>query len=304
MTVRDNGIVIDEVQRVPELFSYIQGIVDETNKNGRFILTGSQNFLLLEQISQSLAGRAALFNLLSFSISEILSGFPIADDFTQLAFTGTYPRIYDQNLNPSEWYPSYISSYIERDVRQIENIKDLNKFQTFLRLCAGRVGQLLNASAIANDIGVSYKTIQSWISVLEASFIIFLLQPFYRNFNKRLTKSPKLYFYDTGLVCSLLGIRSAEELNFHYLKGEIFESLVISELKKHLANTNHPAALYFWRDKSSNEIDCLIDSGSGVKAVEIKSSTTVNPAFFKSLEYWQKLTGTAAEHSYLVYGGA
>ncbi|MFQ5639447.1 MAG: ATP-binding protein [bacterium] len=193
---------------------------------------------------------------------------------------------------------------MERDVRQIENIQDLNKFQIFLRLCAGRVGQLLNASAMANEIGVSYKTIQSWISILEASFIIFLLQPFYRNFNKRLTKSPKIYFYDTGLICSLLGIRSADELNFHYLKGEIFESLVISELKKRLANANHPASLYFWRENSAHEIDCLIDSGSGVKAVEIKSSTTVNPAFFKGLQYWQKLSGNAPERCYLIYGGA
>lgn len=178
LTRHQNGMVIDEVQRIPALFSYIQGIVDETGKNGRFILTGSQNFLLLEQVSQTLAGRAALFHLLPFSLAEIATGFPITDNFVDYAFTGTYPRIYDQQLQPTDWYPWYISSYIERDVRQLENVKDLSKFHTFLKICAGRVGQLFNASAIANEIGVNYKTIQSWLSILEASFIIFLLAPF------------------------------------------------------------------------------------------------------------------------------
>jgi predicted AAA+ superfamily ATPase len=303
LTAHESGIVIDEAQRVPELFSYIQGIVDETGKNGRFILTGSQNFLLLEQISQTLAGRAALFHLLPFSITEIASGFPIEDNFAQYAFTGTYPRIYDQQLQPSDWYPWYIASYIERDVRQIENVKDLNKFQTFLKLCAGRVGQLFNASAIANEIGVNYKTIQSWLSVLEASFIIFLLPPFYKNYNKRLTKSPKIYFYDTCLICSLLGIRSAEELNFHYLKGEIFESLVISEIKKCLVNTNSHAGLYFWRDSTGHEIDCIVETSMKPTAVEIKSSTTMHADFFKGLQYWQELTDDSTDHSVLVYGG-
>ncbi|MBN1552640.1 ATP-binding protein, partial [bacterium] len=194
------GIIIDEVQRVPELFSYIQGIVDETGELGKYILTGSQNFLISEQISQSLAGRAAQFNLLPFSISEISSGFPVADNFAELAFKGTYPRIYDHQLMPTDWYPWYIGSYVERDVRMIENVKDLNKFQIFLKICAGRVGQIFNASAIANEIGVNFKTVQSWLSILETSFIIFLLQPYYKNFNKRLIKSPKIYFYDTGLI--------------------------------------------------------------------------------------------------------
>lgn len=303
LTAHKTGVVIDEVQRIPELFSYIQGIVDETGKNGRFILTGSQNFLLLERISQTLAGRAALFHLLPFSISEIGSSFPIGDNFNQYAFTGTYPRIYDQQLQPTDWYPWYISSYIERDVRQIENVKDLNKFQTFLKLCAGRVGQLFNASALANELAVNYKTIQSWLSILEASFIIFLLPPFHKNYNKRLIKSPKIYFYDTGLICSLLGINSAEELNFHYLKGAIFESLVISEIKKYLANTNNRARLYFWRDSTGHEIDCIVETGMKVTAVEIKSSTTMNADFFRGLQYWQELTGDSAGNSVLVYGG-
>ena len=304
LTAYEKGVIFDEAQRLPDLFSYIQGLVDETRAPGRYILTGSQNFLLLEKISQSLAGRAALFNLLPFSISEIMPAFPVDDDFTRLAFTGAYPGIYDRRLNPPEWYPSYISTYVERDVRQVENIRDLNKFHAFLRLCAGRVGQLFNASAIANDLGVSYKTVRSWLSVLEASFIIFLLPPFYKNFNKRVIKSPKLYFYDTGLVCSLLGIHSPRDLQLHYLKGEIFESLIISELKKRLAHANRPDRLYFWRDRSGREIDCLIEAGTQIKTVEIKSGVTIHPAFFKNLRYWQKLSGDSPDYSYLVYGGS
>ncbi len=304
LKTQKKGLIIDEVHRLPELFSYIQGMVDEDGRKGQFILTGSHNFLLMKGISQSLAGRAALFHLLPFTLSEISSKFPVADDFSQLAFTGTYPRIYDQQLDPRDWYPSYISAYIERDVRLLENIRDLHKFHAFIRLCAGRIGQVFNASAMGNEIGVSYKTVQAWVSILEASFILFLLQPYHKNFNKRLTKSPKLYFYDTGLVCSLLGIRSAEELSSHYLRGELFECLVIADLKKRLVNMNSQAELFFWRDSSGNEIDCLIDFGVRQKAVEIKSSTTVNPAFFKNLTFWQKLTGAAPEDCFLIYGGA
>ncbi len=297
------GIILDEAQRLPDLFSYIQGIVDETNMPGRYILTGSQNFLVMEKISQSLAGRAALLTLLPLTTTEIMSVYPVGNDFTQLAFRGSYPRLYNEDLEPQEWYPSYIASYVERDVRQLENIRDLNRFHAFLQLCAGRVGQLFNASAIGNELGVSYRTILSWISILEASFIVFLLQPYYKNFNKRIVKSPKLYFYDTGLVCSLLGIQSPKDLALHYLRGAIFESFVISELKKRLFNAAHPAQLYFWRDRSGHEIDCIIDFGTYAKAIEIKSGTTVIPDFFKNLEFWQKLTQSSPEHAYLVYAG-
>jgi len=303
LATQNHGMVIDEIHQVPDLFSYIQGLVDESRRPGRFILTGSQNFLLLAKITQTLAGRAALFHLLTFSIKEIVSYLPLADDFMLYAFAGSYPRIYDQKLQPTDWYPWYISSYIERDVRQIIGVKDLNKFQMFLKICAGRVGQLFNASAIANEIGVNYKTIQSWISTLEASFIIFLLAPFYKNYNKRLTKSPKIYFYDTGLICSLLGIHSAEALNLHYLRGEIFESLIISEMKKHLVNTSHASNLYFWRDNSGHEIDCIVAANSRTIAVEIKSSTTIHADFFKSLSYWQKLSHCSNDDLALVYGG-
>jgi len=297
------GLVLDEVQRAPELFSYIQGIVDETQKPGQFILTGSQNFLLLEKISQSLAGRVSLFNLLPFSFQEIHSKFPIAENYLPTLFKGAYPRLYDQSLEPYEWYPSYIQSYIERDVRQILNVKDINKFQTFVKLCAGRIGQLFNASSIATEIGVDYKTVQSWLSILEASFIIFLLPPYYKNFNKRLVKSPKLYFYDTGLACSLLGIHSAEDLLTHFLKGELFESFIMAELFKQKYHKNLQIDFYYWRDNAGHELDCLIEDGVQLHAVEIKSGTTIHPDFFKGLNFWQQLTGAEAKNCFLVYGG-
>jgi len=278
-------------------------LVDESRKLGCYTLTGSQNFQLIEKISQSLAGRAAVFHLLPFSIGEIASGFAISKSFTSLAFRGTYPRIYDQELQPVDWYPSYISSYIERDVRQIENIKDLHKFQIFLKLCAGRVGQIFNATAMGNEVGVDHKTIQAWMSVLEASFILFFVPPYHHSFNKRLIKSPKIYFYDPGLICSLLGIRSADELETHPLRGEIFESLIISELRKHINNTGNHGALYFWRDLTGHEIDCIIESGSKTIAIEIKSSTSINPSFFKGLRYFQNLSGLPPKYSTLIYGG-
>ncbi len=298
-----SGLILDEIQRAPELFSYIQGYVDEQQRPGQYILTGSQNFLLLEQISQSLAGRVALFNLLPFSVSEIHSEYPLPDSYLPLMFQGTYPRLYDKHLQPNEWYPSYIQSYLERDVRQIINVKNLNKFQTFLKLCAGRIGQIFNASSIATEIGVDYKTVQSWVSILQASFIIFLLQPYYKNFNKRLVKSPKLYFYDTGLACSLLGIRSQEDLMVHYLKGELFESLVISELFKKKFHQQHPVDFYYWRENSGHEIDCLVESGTTLQAVEIKSGMTINSDFFKGLKFWQNLTGANSKQCFLIYGG-
>ena len=297
------GLILDEVQRAPELFSYIQGIVDEQQTPGHFILTGSQNFLLLENISQSLAGRVSLFTLLPLSLDEINSQYPLADNSLATILKGGYPRLYDKELQPNELYPSYIQTYIERDVRQIVNVKNIHLFQTFIRLCAGRIGQIFNASSLANEIGVDYKTIQSWMSILQASYIIFLLQPYHKNFNKRLVKSPKIYFYDTGLACSLLGIRSEEDLQVHFLKGELFESLVISELFKQKFHNNLPTNFYYWRDNSGHEIDCIIEDGPRLKAVEIKSGITINSSFFKGLDFWQKLTGAEAGHCFLVYGG-
>jgi len=225
------GAVLDEIQRTPELFSYIQGIVDK-NKKAHFVLSGSQNFLLLENISQTLAGRSAILKLLPFSISELQNEKLVPDTYEQLIFTGMYPGIYDRDIGPEYFYPSYISTYVERDVRQIKNIENLNSFSNFLQLCAGRTGQVVNINSLATDAGISPNTARSWLSILEASFIIYFLQPYYENFNKRIIKSPKLYFYDTGLVCSLLGIRSADQVRTFHSKGALFENLIITDLIK------------------------------------------------------------------------
>ena len=303
LQTNSDGIVLDEIQHTPELFSYIHGIVDDNKKPGQYILTGSHNFMLLEKISQSLAGRVSLFNLLPFSLSEINSVYPLPDNYLPTLFKGSYPRLYDQGLHPNEWYPSYIQSYIERDARQIVNIQNLNKFQMFVKLCAGRIGQLFNASSIATEIGVDYKTIQAWISVLQTSFIIFLLPPYHKNFNKRLVKSPKLYFYDSGLACSLLGIRSPDDLLVHFLRGELYESFIMSELHKQNVHSNRQINFYYWRDSAGHEIDCIYEQQSQLNAIEIKSGMTINSDFFRGLEFWKKLTGASVEQCSLVYGG-
>ncbi len=219
------GVILDEVQHVPDLFSYIQVIVDE-NRQARFILTGSSNFLLMERISQSLAGRTAVLTLLPFSFEELPPG---PEAYEERIFCGGYPPLYDRGLTPTDFYPAYIQTYVEKDVRLLKNIGDLNAFIQFTQLCAGRIGQPINYASLASDAGISPNTAKSWLSVLEAAYVLYRLQPFYRNFNKRLIKSPKLYFYDTGLACSLLGIRSAEQVGLHYLKGALFENLIISE---------------------------------------------------------------------------
>ncbi|MCK5838673.1 MAG: ATP-binding protein, partial [Bacteroidales bacterium] len=255
------GAVFDEVQHVPELFSYLQSVVDETDLTGRFILTGSQNFLLLEKITQSLAGRVGVFKLLPFSLPELNRANINIDDALSYIFNGSYPRCYDKNIPPGIYFPSYIQTYIDRDVRQIKNITDLNLFSRFIRLCAARTGQLLNLSSIATDCGISHSTARSWLSILEASYIIYLLKPHHSNFNKRLVKMPKLYFYDSGLLCSLLGIININQLRTHYLRGGLFENMVISEILKYYFNRGIEPPVYFWRDKHGHEIDCLIDMG-------------------------------------------
>ncbi|HEY5123311.1 MAG TPA: ATP-binding protein, partial [Ignavibacteria bacterium] len=282
-------IIIDEAQYAPNLFSYIQTTVDEKKINGSYILTGSQNFLLHEKISQSLAGRVIIFNLLPFSYDELRNTKYKINKLSELIVKGFYPRIYDSGLNSSDWYPSYIQTYLERDVRQIINVGDINTFRNFLRICAGRSGQVLNLSSIGNDLGISYQTVKKWLSVLEQSYIVYFLQPYYKNFNKRIIKSPKLYFYDTGLVCSLLGINSPESYELHFLKGNIFETFVISEFLKNKFNTGSNNELYFWRDSNGNEIDCIISHGLNLKAIEIKSGETIKSEFFKTLYLWNNL---------------
>jgi predicted AAA+ superfamily ATPase len=301
----NKGVIIDEAQRVPNLFSYIQTVVDTHNKAGMFILSGSQNFLLNEKISQSLSGRVAILNLLPFSIEE-LQGTSFEETLSQYCtalFKGFYPRIYDFQLDPRDWYPGYVQTYLERDVRQIKNITDLGLFRRFMRLCAGRNGQVLNLSALAVDCGITHNTVKSWLSILEASFIIFLLKPHFKNFSKRLIKMPKLYFFDQGLVCYLLGIENERQVETHYLRGALFESMVISEFFKYRFNRGHDPNCYYWRDKTGHEIDCILESGETLIPVEMKSGETVKNAFFNELAYWNSLSGQNPDKSFLIYGG-
>ncbi len=296
-----SGIIIDEIQVFPELFSYIQTISDTRNQTGEFILTGSQNFLLSAKISQSLAGRVFVSHLLPLSFMELQQANLLSDPYEAYLFKGFYPRIYDRDIEPSMFYPSYIQTYAERDIRQIVNVSDLYLFRKFMRLAAGRIGQLLNYSNLANELGVDLKTVKSWFSILETSFIAFFLQPHYQNFSKRLVKTPKLYFYDTGLACNLLGIKRPEDLDTHWAKGSLFENMLIADLVKNYFNRAETAPLYFWRDNTGNEIDCLIEQNELIKCLEIKSAATVSSDFFKGLDFYRKLNEKAK--TYLIYGG-
>ncbi len=296
-----NGAIIDEAQRVPELFSYLQQVLDESNEKGRFILTGSNNFLMLENISQSLAGRIGYLELLPFSYNEIQK-IPDRDlHLNQMIFSGGYPAITFDGVSPEFWFPSYIRTYIERDVRQVKNITNLNLFQKLLYLCAARTGQQLNLNNLAIECGVDHKTIGAWIGILQASYVIHLLPPFYNNFSKRIIKSPKLYFYDTGLACALLGITSPEQLNMHSSRGALFENYIINELIKTRFNKGLRSNLFYWRDVSGHEIDVVVDHGSSAIGIELKSGMTVVPDFFKGLTFWQSLT--KYEKCYVIYGG-
>ena len=296
------NLFLDEVQKVPVLFSYMQSIVDSNNIPGQFILSGSQSFLLNEKISQSLAGRAAILELLPFCRKELENVNEISDSDIDFIIHGGYPRIYDAKISPSDFYPSYIRTYVERDVRPIQNIPDLSLFQRFLKLCAGRIGQLINLSSLATDCGISVNTAKGWLSILEQSYIVFVLRPHFQNFSKRLVKMPKLYFYDTGLACSLLEIENTNMLVNHYLRGGLFENLVIMELLKNRFNEGKTSNIYFWRNNHGNEIDCIIQKANVLTAIEIKSGKTFHPQFLKGLDYWEKLSGNKNE-MYLVYGG-
>ena len=295
------GAILDEVQRVPELFSYLQEILDNSKTKGLFILTGSNNFLLQQNISQTLAGRIGYINLLPFSVSELQSvkKLPKTDD--ELMLKGFYPPIYDQKIPPVDWCPNYIRTYIERDVRQIKGISDLIIFERFIKLLAGRNAQELNNSALAVETGVDVKTIQSWIGILESSFIIYLLKPHHKNFNKTIVKRPKIYFYDTALVCSLLGIKDKTQLSTHPLRGAIFEGMVITELVKHRTNAGQEINLYYWRDKTGHEIDIIIDMGTKLLPIEIKSGKTISSEFYKNIRYWMELS--KEKKSILLYAG-
>jgi uncharacterized protein len=300
------GAILDEAQHAPDLFSYIQTIVD-TQPDVQFVLTGSANFLLMEKISQTLAGRSAILNLLPFSLTELTAAGHTFVQYEEAIFTGQYPPIYDRQIPPADFYPAYLQTYVERDVQLLKNISDLNTFVQFVQLCAGRTGQLLNYSSLANDAGISTNTAKAWLSVLETSFVVYQLRPYHQNFNKRLVKSPKLYFYDTGLACSLLGIQSADQVTSHYLKGALFENLVINEFIKRSFNQGQRQYPYFWRDNHGKEVDCLLVDGEQVTAVEIKAGKTITESYFRNLRYWQKLQEaspiTQPGKNVVVYGG-
>ncbi|MCA9770574.1 ATP-binding protein [Candidatus Dependentiae bacterium] len=296
-----SGIIIDEFQHVPELLSYIQTIVDAQQKPGYFILTGSQNFLMNEKISQSLAGRVSIHILLPLSTNELKKSNIALPDIEQMLYNGCYPALYAKNIPADLLYKNYLQTYIERDVRQLAQVGDLTTFQTFISLCAARVGQLLNISSLGNECGVSDSTVKRWISVLEASYVLFLLRPYHNNFGKRLVKSPKMYFYDSGLICYLLRIKK-EQLAIHPTRGNIFESFVISDMLKWYHNHGQLPLVYFWRDKAGHEIDCLLQDGNRLVPIEIKSSRTPNNRFFENIEYWQKLTNNK-EKNFVVYAG-
>lgn len=298
----ENGAVFDEIQRAPELLSYLQVLVDEQKKVGQFILTGSHQLRLHEAVSQSLAGRTAVLKLLPFSLREL------KQDNHQLSLDqqllkGGYPRLYEIDLVASKYYSAYCQTYLERDVKLLINIKDLSLFQRFMRLCAGRVACVFNASDIAKELGVSSHTINEWASVLEASFLIFKLPPYFENIGKRLIKSPKFYFTDVGLACYLLGIENINQLERDPLRGQLVENLVILELLKTRYNSGLEPNLFFYRDQSQLEVDAIIQNGSELISIEIKSSTTFRAEFIKSLEKFQQLTHRTISKSYLVYAG-
>lgn len=299
-----HGIILDEFQYVPEILSYIQLEVDEKDRPGYFVLTGSQNFLMNSSITQSLAGRVGILTLLPFSMHELQKSNILEENYSKLILNGFYPRIYAKDIAPADLYPSYINTYVERDVRQLVNVTDLNTFQKFLALCAGRIGQLLNLTEIAMNCGISAPTAGKWLSILEASYILFRLQPHFNNYNKRITKTPKLYFYDTGLACSLLQINSPDTLTLNPFRGPLFENLIISDLYKQYFNKGQRPPLYFWRNNNGLiEVDCLADTGNTLVPIEIKAGETISGSFFSGITKFNELSGTNSEDNYIVYGG-
>ncbi len=297
-----DGAILDEIQRAPELLSYIQSIVDERHEKGLFILTGSHQLALHAAITQSLAGRTALLTLLPLSLAELQSR-NITYSLDELLFTGGYPRIYQDHLDPTQVYRQYLQTYVERDVRQLIQIKDLLLFQQFIKLCAGRIGQIINFQSLSNELGVSNQTVKQWISILEASFIIFRLPPYFENLGKRTLKSPKIYFTDTGLACYLLDIDSAKQVQRDPLRGHLVENFVILEMLKHRYNQALDPRLYYYRDNHQHEIDVIFKQGHDLIPIEIKSSQTFHPQFLKGLDYFQKLVGDRCPRGYLIYTG-
>jgi hypothetical protein len=295
------GMILDEVHNTPEILSYIQRMVDE-HPDKRFILSGSSNFALLKKVSQSLAGRSGVFELLPLSFDELTDDSHLKEIDT-LLYNGLYPAICSGKNIPRFLYPSYIKTYLEKDVRDLLAVKDMMQFSIFLRLCAGRIGSIYNASDIANEVGVTVKTIQSWVSILQASYILYLMPPYYENSRKRLTKSPKLYFCDTGLACALLGIETPEQIAFHKMRGHLFENLIVMELLKHRLNEGKESNLYFYRDSNQNEVDILMGNLDNMEAIEVKSSMTYSPDFEKKLKKIDDWITPNVTHRTVVYSG-
>jgi predicted AAA+ superfamily ATPase len=291
----DRHVIFDEAQRVPDLFSYLQVKTDTDGLMGQYILSGSQNFLLLEKITQSLAGRVAMYKLLPFSHAEMLQAdtTSLPQDIEAAIFKGGYPALYDRNLPTARFFQNYIETYVERDVRNVLNIRDLTSFQNFMRLCAGRVGQPLNIQSLSTDAGISVPTVKNWLSILEASFILFLLPPFFENINKRQIKSPKLYFYDTGLLCNLLGLNEGSQVTQYHQRGSLFENMVIVEMMKNRINHDRSADFYFWQNAQRIEVDLVEIEGLNTNLYEMKYSFTPSADFFKGM---QAFRSDAPEH--------
>lgn len=299
----DKYVIFDEVQRVPFLFSYLQTKVDEDQIMGQYIISGSQNFHLMQNITQSLAGRVAIFKLLPFDISEMRSADLLPDDYAVLVQRGSYPAIYDRDIASKVFYSNYIQTYIERDLSELIHVKDLRLFRNFISLCAGRAGQLLNLNALANECGISQPTAKAWLSVLESSFIVFQIQPYFSNFNKRVTKSSKLFFYDTGLLSFLLKIKDADSLKISKHKGAVFENFIVSEFVKLNYHQNKLRDIFFWRDAVGHEVDLVWQDDEQLNLMEIKASETIVPTMFKGLEYFENKAPAMVKSKMLVHTG-
>ncbi|MBF0485811.1 MAG: ATP-binding protein [Candidatus Omnitrophica bacterium] len=302
LNVTEKGMILDEIQRVPELLSYIQSIVDDKRKKGQFILTGSRNFELMESVTQSLAGRTAILNLLPLSMNELKKA-KQHNSVDQYLLKGFYPRVYAENLEPCKAYRNYFQTYIERDLRSLVSVKDLRAFQKFVKLCAGRVGQIFNASTLSSEVGVSVPTINSWVSILEESYIVFLLPPYFTNVKKRLVRSPKMYFYDVGLAAYLLGIENLTQISRDPLRGALFENMVVMELMKYRLNRGLDHGLYFFRDDRQHEVDLIMASGAGLVCVEIKSSLTFHQDFLQGLRYIRHVFKNKTIRTIVIYAG-
>ncbi|MCO5230546.1 MAG: ATP-binding protein [Chitinophagales bacterium] len=299
----DKYVILDEVQRVPELFSYIQTRVDNSKIMGQYILSGSQNFHLLQNITQTLAGRVILFKLMPFDCTELKHENILADSFTEACIKGFYPAIYDRDIQPRIFYGNYISSYLERDVTEIVNVQNLELFRAFIKICAHNAGDILNLNSIAKSVGVSHTTAKNWLTVLQSSYIVFLLQPYYSNFKKRIIKSPKLYFYDTGLLSHILGLKNSQDLELSSFKGQVFENLVIGEFVKQNYHRYLQQEFYFWQDSNRNEIDLLYESVQAYHLFEIKTTQTIQPALFNQLNKFEDIADRPAAQKVLIYGG-